>query len=223
MLACRMSRTSHLLHPLAIKQFAAVFPWVLRTSSMLPIAFLVYIRGTRHLVYRLQMNNHRHIIITGFMGSGKTTIARGLAGILGCEALDLDHVIAEREGRTATEIIEQDGEESFREVETRTMREVLENRPTGVIALGGGAWTLERNRSLINKHRCVTVWLDAPFELCWQRILISGSRRPLARDEGQTRKLYAERRPQYALAKLHVRVVANKSSGEISADIAERL
>ena len=169
------------------------------------------------------MNSNRHIVITGFMGSGKTSVARGLARILGCQMLDLDHVIAEREGRTAREIIEQDGEESFREVETRTLHEVLKNSPTGVIALGGGAWTFERNRNLINKHGCVTVWLDAPFELCWERILISGSSRPLARDEGQARMLYAERRPQYALAKLHVRVVANKSTDEISAETAERL
>jgi len=88
------------------------------------------------------MSSRRHIIITGFMGSGKTTIARALAHILGWEMLDLDHVIAEREGRTAREIIEQDGEESFREIETRIIREVLENSPMGVVALGGGAWTL---------------------------------------------------------------------------------
>ena len=75
-------------------------------------------------------------------------------------------------------------EDSFREVETRILREVLKNNPTGVIALGGGAWTFERNRNLMNKHGCVTVWLDAPFELCWERILISGGSRPLARDEG---------------------------------------
>ena len=169
------------------------------------------------------MNNSRHIIITGFMGSGKTTIGRGLARLLGCEMLDLDHVIAERDGRTAREIIEQDGEQSFREVETRILQEVLENSPRGVIALGGGAWTLERNRNLIDKHGCVTVWLDAPFELCWERILLSGSSRPLARDEGQARMLYAERRPQYALAKLPIRLVANRSTDEISAEIAERL
>jgi len=169
------------------------------------------------------MSSRRHIIITGFMGSGKTTIARALAQILGWEMLDLDHVIAEREGRTAREIIEQDGEESFREIETRIIREVLENSPMGVIALGGGAWTLERNRNLINKHGCVTVWLDAPFELCWERILLSGNSRPLAHDEGQARTLYAQRRPQYALAKLPVRLVANRSTDEISAEIAARL
>lgn len=169
------------------------------------------------------MNSRRHIIITGFMGSGKTTVARGLARILGREMLDLDHVIAEQEGRTAKEIIEQDGEDSFREIETRSVRGVLENSLPGVIALGGGAWTLERNRNLINQHDGVTVWLDAPFELCWGRILRSGGGRPLARDERQARMLYAERRPQYALAKLHIQVVANKSTDNISAEIAKAL
>jgi shikimate kinase len=169
------------------------------------------------------MNSSRHIIITGFMGSGKTTIARGLARILGCEMLDLDHVIAEQEERTAKAIIDQNGEDSFREIETRSLSEVLENSLPGVIALGGGAWTLVRNRNLINQHGCVTVWLDAPFELCWDRILRSGGGRPLARDEGQARMLYAERRPQYALAKLHVQVAANKSTENISAEIAEAL
>jgi shikimate kinase len=169
------------------------------------------------------MSSSRHIIITGFMGSGKTTVARRLARILGRELMDVDHVIAREEGRTAKDIIEQDGEEPFREVESSILRGVLENSQGGVIALGGGAWTLERNRDLINKHGGITVWLDAPFELCWERILVSGGSRPLARDEAQARMLYAERRPQYALAELHVRVAANESTDEISAEIAQRL
>jgi len=167
------------------------------------------------------MNSSGHIIITGFMGSGKTTVARGLARILGCEMLDLDDAIAEQEGRTAKEIIEQDGEDSFREIETRNLHDVLENSLPRVIALGGGAWTLERNRNLIDQHDGVTIWLDAPFELCWDRIIRSGGGRPLARDEGQARILYAGRRQQYALAKLHVQVVANKSTDNISAEIAQ--
>ena len=168
------------------------------------------------------MNSRRHIIITGFMGSGKTTVARALADILGRELLDLDQVIAEQEGRTATEIIEQDGEHSFREIETRTLREILENSLPGVVALGGGAWTIERNRQLIDESEAITVWLDAPFHLCWERIVGSGGDRPLARDEGQARKLYAERRPLYALAQLSV-LIENKNTDNIAAEIAQAL
>jgi len=169
------------------------------------------------------MNNDRHIIITGFMGSGKSTIARRLAFILGREMLDLDHMIAGHVGRTAQEIIEQDGEDSFREIETQTLQDVLANSFPVVIALGGGAWTIKRNRKLIHQYSGITVWLDAPFDLCWERILRSGGGRPLARDEAQARSLYAKRRPLYALAQLRVEVPANKSTDNISAEIAQAL
>ena len=168
------------------------------------------------------MNSSRHIIITGFMGSGKTTVARALAHTLGRELVDLDQVIAEQEGRTAKEIIEQDGEDSFRQIETCILREVLERSLPGVVALGGGAWTLDRNRTLIDHAGGTTVWLDAPFELCWERIHTSGGGRPLASDEGQARLLYAERRPLYALAKLHVQI-EDKDPDSVSAEIARML
>jgi shikimate kinase len=169
------------------------------------------------------MNNDRHIIITGFMGSGKSTIARQLALIVDRELVDLDHTIAGQLGRTAQEIIEQDGVDSFREIETQTLRDVLANSFPAVIALGGGAWTIERNRNLIQQHGGITVWLDATFDLCWERILRSGGGRPLAREEEQARMLYAERRPLYALAELRVEVAANKSTGSIAAEIAQAL
>jgi shikimate kinase len=169
------------------------------------------------------MNNDRHIIITGFMGSGKTTIARRLAVILDRQMLDLDHVVAEQLGRTAQEIIEQDGEDSFREIETQTLLDVLALGFPAVIALGGGAWTIERNRNLIQQHGGITVWLDASFDLCWERSLESGGGRPLARDEEQARVLYAERTPLYALAQWRVEVPANKSTEHISAEIAQAL
>ena len=156
------------------------------------------------------------------MGSGKSTLARALAHILGRVLLDLDQVIAEQEGRTAKEIIEQDGEPSFREVETRILREVLENSLPGVVALGGGAWTLERNRQLIGDSDGITVWLDAPFDLCWERIVRTGGDRPLARDEDQARRLYAERRPLYALAQMRV-LTKNKTADNIAAEIARTL
>jgi shikimate kinase len=165
----------------------------------------------------------RPIIITAFMGSGKTTVARALARELTCEMVDLDELITNKAQRTARQIIEEDGEPAFREVESHALCEVLENGFAGVIALGGGAWTLQRNRDLINEYRGITVWLEVPFELCWERILASGGERPLAPDELQARMLYAERRADYALAQLHIAAGRDKLIDEISAEIAEAL
>jgi shikimate kinase len=169
------------------------------------------------------MNNSHPIIIAGFMGSGKTTVADALARMLNCSSVDLDEAITASSGRTPRTIIEQDGEQSFREKETRILHDILQSGAARVIALGGGAWTLERNRDLISKYGGITVWLDVPFELCWERILASKAERPLAPDLPQTQMLYAERRAHYALAQLHVEVATNKSPDEIAAEIGEAL
>jgi len=146
-------------------------------------------------------------------------VAHALARLLNCCAIDLDRVITERERRTPKEIIEQDGEPAFREIESGRLREALGVDSARVIALGGGAWTMQRNRDLIAKHEGFTVWLDAPFELCWQRIVAAGSERPLAPDEEQARRLYQERRPQYELASLHLLAHGNTTVDELAATI----
>lgn len=147
----------------------------------------------------------RRIVIVGFMGCGKTTVAEELARRLGCGMIDLDSFIAEREGRSPAEIIKQDAEPAFRAIETRALQAVLENDAARVIALGGGAWTIQANRTLAEEYDCLSVWLDAPFELCWQRIASSGNTiRPLAPNRESAQTLYESRRASYELAELHV-------------------
>jgi shikimate kinase len=154
------------------------------------------------------------IIITGFMGAGKTAVAAALAERLGCRMIDLDEFVAGREGRTAQTIIDEDGEHRFREIETEALREALET-DAGVIALGGGTWTIERNRALIDRHTHHTVWLDAPFELCWQRIENEIHARPLARERAKARKLYDARRRLYRRASMRLKIDAGKSARTI--------
>jgi shikimate kinase len=148
----------------------------------------------------------RRIVIVGFMGSGKTTVAEALARQLDCGLIDLDSFIVEREGRSPAEIIAQDGEPTLREIETEALREVLEKNAARVIALGGGAWTIEANRSLVAQHDCLRVWLDAPFDLCWKRILSSKTVRPLAPDRATAEKLFKDRRTSYELSERHLNV-----------------
>ena len=163
------------------------------------------------------------IIITGFMGAGKTTVAAALARKLSCAMIDLDRLIRERCGRTPQEIIDEDGEKCFREIETEALHAALESRQARVIALGGGAWTIAGNRALINQHRALTVWLDAPFDLCWQRILSESISRPFGRDLESARVLYDKRREFYDQAQLHVEITEDKTSETVVAEIRDAL
>lgn len=78
------------------------------------------------------------VILTGFMGCGKTTIGRILAEKRGQELLDTDHYIEQKQGRSISDIFATQGEEAFRDMETEALRELIENQQAMVIALGGG-------------------------------------------------------------------------------------
>lgn len=167
--------------------------------------------------------SNRGIFIVGFMAAGKTTVAHELARQLDCLAIDLDELVAQRHGRGPKEIIEQDGEDAFRSVETQALREALLDATARIVAVGGGAWTVAENRKLIAEHEGFIVWLDAPFELCWQRIEAGSEARPLAPSRKRAGKLYAERRPVYQSADLRVSVSEDESAEEIASKIAKLL
>lgn len=156
------------------------------------------------------MNLNAPIVIIGFMGCGKTAVARALARRLYLPFVDLDHVIAEQHGRTAAQLIREDGEAIFRAIETKVLHQLLERRERRVISLGGGAWITEANRRLIDQYGCVSVWLDTPFELCWQRIEASAEDRPLGRTREQAEQLYRARQPVYRQATIRLPVHADE-------------
>lgn len=162
----------------------------------------------------------RRVLLTGFMGAGKTTVARELARVLGARSLDLDDLVAAREGRTAQQLIDEEGEPVFRDAETRALEEALNDAGARVVATGGGALTFERNRALAEARGCMTVWLDAPFELCWRRARTVDDSRPFARDEAKARELYERRRAAYALASLRVRVEPDSTPEQLAREIA---
>ena len=159
------------------------------------------------------------IAITGFMCSGKTTVARALAQLLGCAASDLDEAIVLSDGRSVAGIIEQDGENAFRETETRVLGTMLSNNSDSVVSLGGGTWTVPENRRLLVEGGYRTVWLDARFELCWKRIQASGNR-PLARSYDAARKRFDTRAPIYALADYRVVIKENEEVEETARRVA---
>ena len=164
----------------------------------------------------------RPIVITGFMGCGKSVVARALAAHLNVSFVDLDESITDRTGRTPAQLIKEDGESAFRCIETDTLREVLDAGESGVIALGGGAWIEAANRELINQYGCSSVWLDVPFEVCWTRIESGGEDRPLGRTKSQAATLYERRRPVYQLATIHVPLLGHEDLDDLISVIKPR-
>lgn len=168
------------------------------------------------------MKDKKRIVLTGFMGVGKTTVAKHLASMLECERIDLDAVITESERRSIAEIIEQVGIERFREIETANLRKILEENAR-IIALGGGAWTVEENRRLIKARDFTTVWLESSFEHCWLNISASKRVRPLARNKSDAFRLFEERQKVYCLADWHFIIKPEFNSFEVAKRIAEEI
>ncbi len=167
------------------------------------------------------MSNQKRIVLTGFMGVGKTSVARHLAFLLDCERLDLDHVIEANDGREIAEIINTEGLVRYREIETENLKRILTNSSVCILALGGGTWTIKENRELLKQNNYVSVWLESTFDHCWQNIRLSRKERPLAKNKIETQKLFDERENIYCLADWHFLVKPEFTSFDIAKQIAE--
>lgn len=165
------------------------------------------------------MKRQGPIVITGFMGCGKSKVARELARRFDAVMVDLDDWITARERRSPAQLITNDGERVFRTIESKALRELLQRGGAEVIALGGGAWIEETNRNVIEQYGCTTVWLDVPFDVCWERIVIADEDRPLGRTREQAEALYHQRLPVYKLAQVHI----NVRPGEEFPDLVSRI
>jgi shikimate kinase len=161
------------------------------------------------------------VCLTGFMGSGKSTVGRLLAAQLAWHFVDLDAEIERHTGLVISQIFEQRGEAVFREIEHACLARILglasERNTRTVLALGGGTFAQSRNAALLREFDLLRgpgaaagvssgvaiVWLDCPIEDLLQRCVLMGDR-PLFRDEASFRKLYLERLPYYQQADFRV-------------------
>jgi shikimate kinase/3-dehydroquinate synthase len=136
----------------------------------------------------------RHLVLVGFMGSGKSTIAEEVHRRSGRVLVDVDQVIERQEGKTIAEIFAHEGEAAFRERERDLIARLLRGADPYVVAVGGGAVESPLVRELF-RERAFVAHLDVDVDTAWQRV--RGSDRPLAQDESEFRRRYALRGPLY--------------------------
>jgi shikimate kinase len=120
------------------------------------------------------------IFLTGFMGSGKSTIGPILANTLGYRFVDLDKVIEEEAGKRIVEIFETMGEKAFRNLEQKTLLKVSREREC-VVSLGGGTIAHDHNLALLKKSGSIVYLMLSPDEIL--RRVSSRTDRPLLKDE----------------------------------------
>ena len=162
----------------------------------------------------------RNIFLIGPMGSGKTSIGQRLADLFEMEFLDCDHELEDHTGASVSLIFDVEGEEGFRDRETR-MLEKLSARQGVLIATGGGVILRERNRELL-RQRGLVVYLSTPVS--WQlRRLSRDKSRPLLQTPDREEKLMRlaeERNPLYAeLADIEF-PARNKSLDAVARELA---
>jgi shikimate kinase len=164
------------------------------------------------------------VALTGYMGTGKTTVGRVLANLLRWSFFDLDYEIELREKLSIREIFQLRGESAFRKIETDILRSVLQQAsgPT-VIALGGGTFVQSVNADLLRSRGARVVFLETEIEELYQRCRAADqhspqSSRPLATAPDAFRALYAQRLPFYRSADLTV-----NATGKTVEDLAQEI
>jgi shikimate kinase len=156
------------------------------------------------------------LYLVGFMGAGKSTIARALGRRLGWRAEDVDERIEARERKSVAAIFAQHGEAYFRQLERQILSELLPLRHV-IVATGGGTFAEPDNRALMLSDGAV-VWLDVPLAQVMRRVPNDG-RRPLAADRHAMELLFQRR--QLAYAEAHVRIDSSRPAPEVVEQILE--
>ena len=150
-------------------------------------------------------------VLLGFMGAGKSTIARGLD----TNYLDMDALIEKRLGMSIAEFFAEKGEETFRQIESEVLAELLETDQ--VVSTGGGVVISQRNRDLL-KTNSDNIYLKADFETLYQRISADeDNQRPLFLNNGKEElaAIFQERQAWYEEAASRILDVTKLSPEEI--------
>jgi shikimate kinase len=176
------------------------------------------------------MKHHSLIFLTGFSGSGKSTIGPLLANSLGFEFVDLDKAIEQAAGKSVNRIFAEDGEAGFRAMELQSLESIASRRDL-VISLGGGVLENDRCLSIIREHGTL-VYLKSSPEILALRLQHKTDRpllkaedgRRLTKEEIRARiaAMLEKREPRYLKADLVV-VTDSKKIGSSVEELTRKI
>ena len=121
----------------------------------------------------------KKIILLGYMGCGKSTIAQKMSKITNIPFLDLDNCIEEREKKSINSIFEERGEIYFRKLEHEILVELLQSSEDVIIGLGGGTPCYANNHELLKGDNVISIYLKASIETLYNRLVYNKSKRSL--------------------------------------------
>lgn len=116
------------------------------------------------------------------MGCGKTTHGKKLAKNLNCTFIDVDDVIVEEQGISINELFAQKGESNFRNIETETIKKLIDSNSKAVISLGGGAPCFNNNLGLLKQHG-ILVYIHLTPKALFSRLVNAKEERPLLKNK----------------------------------------
>ena len=164
----------------------------------------------------------KNIVLTGFMGTGKTEVGRELSRILGWRLIDVDDEIVKTQKMSINEIFGKFGEPAFRDMETDMIRKVSRNKNV-IISTGGGTVLRQQNMDIL-REKGIIICLSAPPETVLERTS-ANSERPLLKVEdplGRIKELMEFRKPFYDKADITVGT-EQKTPLSIAEEILERI
>lgn len=164
-----------------------------------------------------------NIVLIGFMGTGKSTIARELAKTRQMNIVEMDEEIVRRRGKSIADIFEEEGEEYFRDLETALLKE-LQTKENQVISCGGGAVLREENVRVMKKNGCV-VLLTALPQTIYERVK-NNTDRPILQGNMNVEyiaSLMEKRREKYEKAADIVIATDGKNVSQICEEMLQKL
>jgi shikimate kinase len=127
----------------------------------------------------------KKIILIGYMGSGKSTIAKLLSKNMHYEFLDLDEIIEKEQNASVSAIFERKGEVYFRKLEHEVLKRILQSESNMVLSLGGGTPCFSNNQELLKQEDIDTIYLKTSIDKLYERLRTQKANRPLIANKSE--------------------------------------